>query len=297
MVRDNNKDNFKDMVRELGKVAFAWQNFLRWEIARNSKTSRFLSSLLIGLGASFIACCLGWWMKSSVYAQSEAVIEPSSSFVFAFPWLMSGGVVSVAIGVARANYSIFKRFYDAAVSGLGLIVLSPLFLLVAILVKIDSAGPVFFKQERLGQKGRVFKMWKFRTMRHNAELETGPVWARDDDPRVTRIGQFLRKSHIDEFPQLINVVLGHMSLIGPRPERPELNEQISSHIPEFTRRLHIRPGITGLAQVRYHYGASIKDAGRKLKYDLLYIRRMCWMLDFQIFFWTLGRVLTGEGAR
>ncbi len=134
-------------------------------------------------------------------------------------------------------------------------------------------------------------------MRNDAELETGPVWAEDNDPRVTGIGQFLRKSHIDELPQLINVMFGDMSLIGPRPERPEFTQHISGSVPNFAERLRIRPGITGLAQVRYHYAASLKDTARKLKYDLLYIKRMCWLLDFQIIFWTLGRVLTGEGAR
>ncbi|MBU3933223.1 MAG: sugar transferase [Candidatus Omnitrophica bacterium] len=191
----------------------------------------------------------------------------------------------------------FKRGFDFLVAGLGLILLSPLFLIVSILIRIDFPGPAFFRQERLGKDGKIFKMWKFRTMNTDAELETGPVWAAEGDPRITRLGRFLRKSHIDEIPQLINVFKGEMSLIGPRPERPVFVEKINGDIPNFNDRLRVKPGITGLAQVRYRYGASIKDAARKLKYDLLYIKRMCWILDFQIILWTFGRVLTGEGAR
>ena len=297
MVRDKKSDNLRHFQREVKKVTLAWREFMRWEVRRNRGLQRLFSSATIAFGACLIAIALSSWARSSAYAQSEIVLKSPSSIVLAFPWLMSGGVVSVAIGVARANYRVFKRGYDFIIAATGLIALSPLFLIIAALVKIDSDGSVFFKQARLGRDGKLFDMWKFRTMRDNAELETGPVWAEDNDPRVTKIGLFLRKSHLDELPQLINVIFGHMSLIGPRPERPEFSTQISDSLPGFPERLRIRPGITGLAQVRYPYGASIKDAGRKLKYDLLYIRRICWLLDSQIFFWTLGRVLTGEGAR
>jgi exopolysaccharide biosynthesis polyprenyl glycosylphosphotransferase len=210
---------------------------------------------------------------------------------------MSGGLVSVLVGFARANYQLFKRCFDFTVASIALIVLSPLFLIIGLLIKIDSEGPVFFRQDRVGQGGEIFKIWKFRTMRKEAELETGPVWAQDNDPRITRIGEFLRKSHLDELPQLINVFRGQMSLIGPRPERPEFIKTIAEEIPNFSFRLGVKPGITGLAQVRYRYGASIKDAARKLRYDLFYIKRMCWFLDFRIILWTIERVLTGEGAR
>lgn len=297
MIREIKGYNQGQIRKELQKLLSAWGEFLSWELFHNMKTRKFVSSFVIGLGLSLLAALASWWVRSSVYAQPQAALKPSSSFALAFPWLMGGGVVSVAVGVARANYYGFKRIYDCFVSGLALIILSPLFLIIGILIKMDSQGSVFFKQERLGQYGKLFNMWKFRTMRNNAELETGPVWAEDNDPRITRIGQFLRKSHLDELPQLLNVFVGDMSLIGPRPERPEFTQTIGNHVPDFAQRLRIRPGITGLAQVRYQYGASLKDAARKLKYDLLYIRRMCWLLDFQIIVWTLGRVLTGEGAR
>ena len=199
--------------------------------------------------------------------------------------------------LVRRRFQGVKRGFDFLVAALGLILLSPLFLILSILIRIDFPGPAFFRQERLGKDGKIFKMWKFRTMRTDAELETGPVWAREEDPRITRLGHFLRRAHIDELPQLINVFKGEMSLIGPCPERPVFAEKINSHIPNFNERLKVKPGITGLAQVRYRYGASIKDAARKLKYDLIYIKQMCWMLDIRIIFWTVGRVLTGEGAR
>lgn len=203
----------------------------------------------------------------------------------------------VVPGRLAARFQNFKQAFDFLIASVGLALLSPLFLIVSILIKIDSPGIAFFKQRRTGKDGRPFRMWKFRTMREDAESETGPVWAGEDDPRITRLGRFLRKSHIDELPQLINVFRGEMSLIGPRPERPEFVEEINGSIAHFNERLKVRPGITGLAQVRYRYGASIKDAARKLKYDLLYIKKMCWMLDFRILFWTVGRALSGEGAR
>ncbi len=214
-----------------------------------------------------------------------------------FPWAMGSSLMAMFVHFARKKFEQFKHLFDFLGASLGLLLLSPLFLIIAILIKFDSPGPVFFCQERLGKNGRIFKMWKFRTMRYKAEMETGPVWAAEQDPRITNLGKFLRKSHLDEIPQLINVFKGEMALIGPRPERPEFTEMINGHIRNFNQRLKVRPGITGLAQVRYSYGASIKDAARKLKYDLLYIKRMCWMLEMRILFWTVGRVLTGEGAR
>ena len=213
-----------------------------------------------------------------------------------FPWVK---LIANAenVGFARAKYRAFKRCGEFLIATISLVLISPLFLIIAVLIKIDSEGPVFFRQERVGHKGKIFEMWKFRTMRNKAEGETGPVWAEEEDPRVTRLGRFLRKSHLDELPQLINVFKGQMSLIGPRPERPVFVDMIADNIPQFYQRLYIRPGITGLAQSRYPYGASLKDAKRKLKYDLLYIERMCWLLDFRVMLWTTKRVLTGEGAR
>ena len=284
---------------DLAALYLAWEQYLFDQFMRMKLNSKILVSgavvLIIAIGLGMLRL-----VETNVYAQGELVVY-NAPFIFPLQrflaWVLRGGLLGVFLGVTRRQYHVFKRVFDVGLAIAGLIVLSPLFLIIALLVKIDSYGPVFFRQTRIGKDGKMFDIWKFRTMRSNAELETGPVWAQENDPRTTKIGSFLRKSHLDELPQLFNVVVGDMSLIGPRPERPELAEVINKHIPRFHHRLKVRPGITGLAQVRYSYGASIKDAARKLKFDLLYIKRTCWFLDAQILFWTVARVVTGEGAR
>lgn len=261
----------------------------------------FMRKLMLIVFSIFsVIACFFWWVKNIVYGQ-EAVGQTGVPYAFVWDKFLSlalgSGLISMFIRFARKRFLVFKRAFDLLVASPGLVLLSPLFLIVAILIKFDSPGPVFFKQERFGQNSKRFNMWKFRTMRYNAELETGPVWASQDDPRITKLGHFIRRAHIDELPQLVNVFMGQMSLIGPRPERPEFVEKINGYVPNFNARLKVKPGITGLAQVRYQYGASIQEAARKLKYDILYIKKMCWALEFKILYWTLGRVLTGEGAR
>lgn len=289
----------RQLRHEITDLGFAWNQYIKWEILGRDDARKFISSIGIGLCVSVFISLISW-IKNSVYAQGSVSLNPDSGaslYYCTFSWMFSGGLVSTLVGFVRARYKMCKRMFDFIMSGLGLVLLSPLFLLIAVLIKIDSLGGVFFRQMRVGENGKFFSVYKFRTMRENAEIDTGPVWADDDDPRVTKLGRFLRNSHLDEFPQLINVFRGEMSLIGPRPERPELQEKICCYVPKFKNRLCIKPGITGLAQSRYQYGATIKDAQRKLKYDLIYTRRMCWTLDFLIMWWTVGRVLTGEGAR
>ncbi len=285
------------MLKELGGLLSAWKyDFKRGAYGFITHHKIAVSSFIFFISLGTIS----WFLKNVVYAQPQ-VLARDSLFYFPlsemFPWLLGGGLFGVTMRVARNDYNKFKRIFDLTVSITGFIITFPLFLITAFLVKIDSMGPVFFTQDRVGKDGKLFKIYKFRTMRQNAEFETGPVWAQDDDPRITRLGAFLRNSHLDELPQLFNVLKGDMSLIGPRPERPELIELIQEDISGFNKRTHVVPGVTGLAQVRYEYGSSIKDAARKLKYDCLYIKRMCLFLDFQIILWTVGRVLTGEGAR
>jgi exopolysaccharide biosynthesis polyprenyl glycosylphosphotransferase len=189
-----------------------------------------------------------------------------------------------------------KRLIDFAVSALLLLGTMPVMVLSALAIRLDSPGPVFFKQERVGKNGLVFVLWKFRSMRQNAE-ENGAVWAEKVDPRVTRVGKWIRLLRIDEIPQLYNVFRGEMSLIGPRPERPEFIQELEKQIPYYGIRHSVRPGITGWAQVNYRYGASVEDALRKLEYDLYYIKKMSLLLDFKIILKTIGVVLFGQGAR
>jgi exopolysaccharide biosynthesis polyprenyl glycosylphosphotransferase len=189
-----------------------------------------------------------------------------------------------------------RRARDVACSLLLLAPTLPLLLLVACLIKLDSRGPVLYRQDRVGLHGRVFTLLKFRTMRIDAEAD-GPRWATERDPRVTRIGAFLRASRIDELPQLINVLRGEMSLVGPRPERPYFVRQLVRIIPQYDERTLVLPGLTGWAQVNYRYGASVEDAQAKLAYDLYYLRNQSLLLDLHILAATVRVVVFRIGAR
>jgi len=193
---------------------------------------------------------------------------------------------------------VLKRFVDVTAGLFMAVVSAPILLIMAILVKLDSRGPILFVQERVGLFGRPFNMYKFRTMRQGAEQVTGPVWAHaEDDPRVTRVGRWLRRSHLDELPQVFHVITGDMSLVGPRPERPCFVEELGQVVPRYGHRLYVKPGITGLAQVHYRYDQTVADVKRKLRFDLLYVKRMCLMLDARILAWTFLVVVTGKGIR
>jgi exopolysaccharide biosynthesis polyprenyl glycosylphosphotransferase len=189
-----------------------------------------------------------------------------------------------------------KRISDLIIA-FGLLVFTlPLLVIVAVAVKLDSCGPVLYRQERVGLNGRKFILLKFRTMVCDAEPH-GPVWATENDARITRFGRFLRYTRIDELPQLINVLRGDMSMVGPRPERPYFTDRIAAVVPFFTERHRVKPGITGLAQINYPYGASIADAQQKLRYDLYYIEHRSFLFDLFILVLTLGVVFSRWGAR
>lgn len=190
-----------------------------------------------------------------------------------------------------------KRALDILSSVTGLIVVLPLLPLIALAVKATSPGPVFFRQVRVGANERNFVLYKFRTMGLDAESGTGAVWAQKDDPRVTLVGRFLRKSRLDEIPQLYNVLKGDMSFVGPRPERPEFVEKLKEVIPYYSKRHFVKPGVTGWAQVKYPYGASIEDAVEKLRYDLYYLKNLSLALDLIIILETIKVVLFSRGAR
>jgi lipopolysaccharide/colanic/teichoic acid biosynthesis glycosyltransferase len=172
----------------------------------------------------------------------------------------------------------------------------PLLPFMALAIKLDSRGPVFYRQQRLGRGGRVFMIVKLRSMRVNAEVGSGPQWATARDPRVTRVGRFLRKTRLDEVPQLFNVLTGQMSVVGPRPERPVFVEMLAREIPFYRSRLVVKPGLTGWAQVCYPYGSSTEDALRKLQYDLYYIRHQSLMRDLLIMVRTVGTMMTLRGT-
>ena len=190
-----------------------------------------------------------------------------------------------------------RRVVSFSVSLSCLIILLPLFPLIALLVKLTSRGPLFYRQKRVGRNGFVFTCYKFRTMRFDAEAQSGPIWADNDDPRVTPVGRWLRRTRLDETPQLWNVLRGDMAFVGPRPERPEFADRLSREIPYYHLRHIIRPGITGWAQIRYHYGSTLEEAKEKLKYDLYYIKNLSVSLDLVIVFETVKTVLFGRGSR
>ena len=191
------------------------------------------------------------------------------------------------------RYEAFKQAFDWCAAAFGLVLLSPLMLVIGLLVKVTSPGPVFYRQVRTGKGHHPFLIYKFRSMRSDAE-KNGAQWAQRNDPRVTPLGQFLRRTHLDEIPQLINVLKGEMSLVGPRPERPVFVSQLSEQIEGYPLRLAVKPGITGLAQVCHKYDESIEDVKVKLTYDLRYIQQKGFFYDLKIIWNTGVNLLTGK---
>jgi sugar transferase (PEP-CTERM system associated) len=193
---------------------------------------------------------------------------------------------------------IEKRILSVVASSLLLLMFFPVMLLLMVLIKLDSKGPIFYRQERVGQDGKTFVLWKFRSMVQDAENGTGPVWSKGtkEDPRITRMGKIMRKVRLDELPQLFNVFKGDMSFVGPRPERPHFVQQLTETIPFYSMRHIVRPGITGWAQINYGYANSMDLTVEKLQYDLFYIKNMSWFLDWLIILETVKTVLVKEGS-
>ncbi len=189
-----------------------------------------------------------------------------------------------------------KRVLSVAISSVLLLVLSPVILLLMVLIKLDSKGPIFYRQERVGQDGKTFWLVKFRSMREDAEAETGPVWSAEGDSRVTRLGKIMRRTRLDELPQFFNVLRGDMSLVGPRPERPHFVQQLAESIPFYPLRHVVKPGITGWAQINYGYANTLDHTVEKLQYDLFYIKNMSWVLDALIILETIKTVLVKKGS-
>ena len=193
--------------------------------------------------------------------------------------------------------TLVKRIFDLICSAVLILLASPVMLIAAIMIKLESKGPVFYSQERVGVNSKTFFVHKFRSMRTDAEKDGKPVWAAAQDSRVTRVGNIIRRLRIDELPQIFNVFKGEMSLVGPRPERPYFVDQLAREIPYYAVRHSVKPGVTGWAQVRYHYGATVEDSQEKLQYDLYYVKNHTLFLDLVVLLETVGVVLTGKGAR
>jgi sugar transferase (PEP-CTERM system associated) len=191
---------------------------------------------------------------------------------------------------------LLKQILSVAVALFLFILTLPILPLIMLLIKLDSPGPIFHRQKRVGQDGRVFTLWKFRSMRKDAEGDNGAVWAAVDDPRVTRVGKYLRRLRLDEFPQLLNIIHGDMTLVGPRPERPEFVAKLQEEIPFYSLRHTVKPGVTGWAQINYDYANTIEHSIEKLQYDLFYIKNMSWVLDVLIILETIKTVLVRRGS-
>jgi len=267
-----------------------------------------------GTALKNIGNSLGYFISEYVWANLMLV----AALVFS-----STSSRSYGQSVSRYFGAAFKRVIDVLGSLIGLILTSPFFIILPILIKLDSAGPVFYRQARVGcnsrrssrrtpqgsrlgrtvrdrrrqdLKGRPFNVIKFRTMVADAEKKCGPVWATRNDPRITRLGHILRKTRLDEIPQFINVLLGQMALVGPRPERPMFVEELSSQVENYDRRLEVKPGLTGLAQIENGYDSSVASVVRKVHYDLQYIQNWSLWQDVKIIMRTVLVVITGKGA-
>ncbi|MPN39430.1 UDP-N-acetylgalactosamine-undecaprenyl-phosphate N-acetylgalactosaminephosphotransferase [bioreactor metagenome] len=193
--------------------------------------------------------------------------------------------------------TVVKRLFDIVCALILITLALPVMLIATLAIVIENGFPVLYRQERVGLNGRLFKVIKFRSMRNDAEKDGKPVWAKAKDDRVTKVGRIIRKIRVDELPQLFSVLKGDMSLVGPRPERPFFVDQLTKEIPFYAVRHSVKPGVTGWAQVRYHYGATVEDSAEKLQYDLYYVKNHSLFLDLLVLFETVGVVLTGKGAQ
>jgi sugar transferase (PEP-CTERM system associated) len=274
-------ESLQEVLRELGAKREVEQVI----VALSDRRQRMPVKELLELRLSGVMVEEGTTLLEKVTGQIEVEeLRPS--------WLIFGNGFRL-----RPKHWVARRVVST-ISALILSAVTLIFVpLIAILIKLTSKGPVLYRQKRVGLNGKVFECYKFRTMRSDAEADTGPTWACDDDPRITKVGHFLRASRLDEIPQLWNVLKGDMAFVGPRPERPEFVEKLSQAIPYYNLRHATRPGITGWAQTLYKYGNTVEDSTEKLRYDLYYIKNCSPGLDLWIIFNTIRTVLLGKGAK
>lgn len=265
------------------------------KIVQKEKIDRVILSLMERRGGTPVRQLLNLKFAGVGVEDAHGVYEKLSGRIFLKR--LSPSWLILSDGFRKSPFqSAMKRSFDLAISSILLILTMPVMVLVALAIWLETGSPILFRQNRTGMHGKEFEILKFRSMRQDAEKH-GPQWAATNDDRITRVGRFIRNSRLDELPQLINVFRGDMSLVGPRPERPVFCAMLEEKIPFFAQRHSVRPGITGWAQIKYQYGASIEDGWTKLEYELFYIKHMSLMLDLAILFETVKVVFSGRGAK
>jgi exopolysaccharide biosynthesis polyprenyl glycosylphosphotransferase len=267
------------------------------EIAKQHQVNTIVYSITHQLRAETFQVLLNCQSSGIPIIQMPALYEALTERVpvqhVANDWLLPTGLAG---GQISLSYRTFVSIIDHVFCLLGAIILVVFGPLLAVLIKLDSPGPVFYVQTRLGQGGRLFKLVKFRSMVVNAEGNNGAQWATEDDPRITRVGKVLRRMRLDELPQIVNILRGDLHLIGPRPERPEFYAQLEEEIPFYSVRLAVKPGLTGWAQIKYRYGSNVQETLVKLQYDLYYIKNRSPLLDLKILLRTVWKILSYSGT-
>jgi sugar transferase (PEP-CTERM system associated) len=282
--------------RPVGEQVVALADHELWRAVKSQRVNRIIVTMSDRRGRLPVKLLLLLKSRGVLVQDGTAVYEAVTGKVPIESLQLDSLLFSSGFQTSQSNL-IYNRLSSISVASIGLLLALPLFPLVALAIKLTSPGPIFYQQKRVGRDGAVFDCFKLRTMSVGAEADTGPTWAADDDPRITRVGRFMRTVRLDEIPQLWNVLKGDMSLIGPRPERPEFVDSLNQEIPHYHLRHTIRPGITGWAQVRFEYGSSVEHSKEKLRYDLFYIKNMSPGLDLLIFFQTIKTILWGRGAK
>jgi exopolysaccharide biosynthesis polyprenyl glycosylphosphotransferase len=266
------------------------------EVMNTFRAQRIVLSMQIESPSVLASELLSWRSQGTRIEDANALYMTLTGRVPVAQLDIRGLIFGKGLAVSRLS-SAMRRLFDCAFALVALFFCAPLFLVIALCIKLDSRGPIFYKQERVGLNGKTFLVFKFRSMGQFAEAQSGPVWASTTDTRVTRVGRVLRKLRLDELPQFLNVLRGDMFLIGPRPERPHFVEMLCREVPFYNLRHSVRPGITGWAQVSIGYGATTEESQEKLEYDLFYIINRTFLLDFLILIKTVKIICLGKGAR